>query len=88
MGNLSNLYISQSYQSLIHLGNDSTVQSSLVGLQDGLGNPIGVAVNSSGDLSISGSLTASLQTGYTLVGGVGNKTTAVTNFHLLVVILI
>jgi hypothetical protein len=77
MGNLSNLYISQSYQSLIHLGNDGTVQSSLVGLQDGLGNPIGVAVNSSGDLSISGSLTSSLESGYTWVGDVNNKTKAV-----------
>ena len=77
MGNLSNLYISQSYQSLIHLGNDSTVQSSLVGLQDGLGNPIGVAVNATGDLSISGSFTASLQSGYTWVGDINGKTKTV-----------
>jgi hypothetical protein len=77
MGNLSNLYISQSYQSLIHLGNDSTVSSSLVELQDGLGNSIGVAVNSAGDLSISGSLTASLQNGYALVGDINGKTKAV-----------
>jgi hypothetical protein len=77
MGNLSNLYISQSYQSLIHLGNDSFVSSSLVGLQDGLGNSIGIAVNSAGDLSISGSLTSSLQQGYAWVGGPGNVTNAV-----------
>jgi len=77
MGNLSNLYISQSYQSLIHLGNDSFVSSSLVGLQDGLGNSIGVAVNSAGDLSISGSLTSSLQQGYVWVGNANGRTTTV-----------
>lgn len=77
MGNLSNLFISTSYQSLIHLGNDNTITPSLVELQDGLGNSIGVSVNSAGDLSISGSLTASLEEGYALVGGVGNETKAV-----------
>jgi hypothetical protein len=50
MGNLSNLYVSQSFQSLIHLGTNSTITSSLTTLQDGLGNSIGVAVNTNGDL--------------------------------------
>lgn len=77
MGNLSNLFISTSYQSLIHLGNDNTITPSLVELQDGLGNSIGLSVNSAGNLSMSGSLTASLQEGHALVGGVGNKTKSV-----------
>jgi len=56
MGSLSNLYISQSYQSLIHLGNDSTASTSLVELQDGLGNDLGIAVNTRGDLRLDGTL--------------------------------
>jgi hypothetical protein len=77
MGNLSNLFISASFQSLLHLGNDSVISSSLVGIQDGFGNSIGVAVNSAGDLSLSGSLTASLQQGYVWVGDGNNKTKTV-----------
>ena len=38
MGSLANQYISQSYTSLIHLGNDRTASATLVELQDGLGN--------------------------------------------------
>ncbi len=77
MGNLSNLYISQSYQSLIHLGSDNTASTTLVGLQDGLGNSIGVSVNTGGDLSISGSFTSSLQQGYVWVGDASGKTSTV-----------
>jgi len=77
MGNLSNLYISKSYQSLIHLGSDNTASATLVGLQDGLGNSIGISVNTSGSLSISGSFTSSLANGYTWVGNSNNKTTLV-----------
>jgi hypothetical protein len=77
MGNLTNLYISKSYQSLIHLGSDNTASTTLVGLQDGLGNSIGISVNTSGSLSISGSFTASLQQGYVWVGDNNNKTTLV-----------
>lgn len=77
MGNLSNLFISASFQSLLHLGNDSVISSSLVGIQDGFGNSIGVAVNSAGDLSLSGSLTASLQQGYVWVGNGNGKTMTV-----------
>ena len=76
MGSLSNLYISQSYQSLIHLGTNNTASAALIDLQDGLGNNIGVAVNTAGDLFLSGSLTASLQQGYLYVGGANGKTTA------------
>jgi hypothetical protein len=77
MGNLNNLYISASFQSLLHLGNDSIISSSLVGVQDGFGNSIGIAVNSAGDLSLSGSLTASLQQGYVWVGNSLGRTTTV-----------
>ncbi len=76
MGSLSNLYISQSYQSLIHLGTNNTASANLIELQDGLGNSIGVAVNTNGDLFLSGSLTASLQQGYLYVGDSTGKTTA------------
>jgi uncharacterized coiled-coil protein SlyX len=74
MGSLSNLYISQSYQSLIHLATNNTASATLIDLQDGLGNSIGVSVNTGGDLSLSGSFTASLQQGYLYVGGANGKT--------------
>jgi hypothetical protein len=74
MGSLSNLYISQSYQSLIHLETNNTASATLIGLQDGLGNSIGVSVNTGGNLYLSGSLTASLQEGYLLIGGANGKT--------------
>jgi len=54
MGNLSNLYISQSYISLIHLGSDNTASISMTELQDGLGNGIGISVNTEGAISASG----------------------------------
>lgn len=77
MGNLSNLYVSRSFQSLIHLATDNTASANLIGLEDGYGNPIGVSVNTTGDLSISGSFTASLQNGYVWVGDSSGKTTTV-----------
>lgn len=77
MGNLSNLYVSRSFQSLIHLATDNTASVNLIGLEDGYGNPIGVSVNTAGDLSISGSFTASLQNGYVWVGNGSGKTTLV-----------
>jgi hypothetical protein len=77
MGSLSNLYISQSYQSLIHLATNNTASATLIGLQDGLGNSIGVSVNTGGNLYLSGSLSASLLQGYTLVGDATNRTALV-----------
>jgi hypothetical protein len=77
MGSLSNLYISQSYQSLIHLATNNTASATLIDLQDGLGNSIGVSVNTGGNLYLSGSLTASLQQGFVLVGDATNRTTLV-----------
>jgi hypothetical protein len=52
MGSLSNLYISQSYQSLLHFGNDSSASTSFVELQDGVGNALGISLNTLGDLDI------------------------------------
>jgi len=77
MGSLSNLYISQSYQSLIHLATNNTASATLIGLQDGLGNSIGVSVNTGGNLYLSGSLSASLQQGYAWVGDSNNRNTLV-----------
>jgi hypothetical protein len=66
MGSLSNLYISQSYTSLIHLGSDTTITPSFVQLQDGLGNSLGVSVNASGDISASGNIYGLNITGSTI----------------------
>jgi hypothetical protein len=74
MGSLSNLYISQSFQSLIHLGSDTTITTASVQLQDGFGNGTGIFVNSLGDVFLSGSLSASLTQGYTWVGDSNNRT--------------
>jgi hypothetical protein len=54
MGSLSNLYISQSYISLIHLGSNNTASATMTDLQDGLGNSISVSVNTQGAISASG----------------------------------
>jgi hypothetical protein len=59
------------------LGTDSNATSTLTLLQDGLGNSIGVGVNTSGDLFLSGSLTASLQEGYAWVGNASGKSAAI-----------
>jgi len=76
MGSLSNLYISQSYQSLIHLGTNNTASATLIGLEDGLGNSIGVSVNTAGNLYLSGTFSASLQEGYLYVGNSSGRTIA------------
>jgi uncharacterized coiled-coil protein SlyX len=63
MGSLSNLYISQSYTSLVHLGNDGPITAlapgQFVQLQDGLGNDLEIQLNSNGDVNIGGILSAS-----------------------------
>ena len=77
MGNLSNLYISASFQTLLHTGNNGVLSSSLTDIQDGFGNSSGVSLNNQGDLSLSGSFTASLQNGYVWIGDVNGKTKTV-----------
>jgi hypothetical protein len=52
MGSLSNLYISQSYQSLTHFGNNSSASTTLTELEDGVGNGLGISLNTLGDLDV------------------------------------
>jgi hypothetical protein len=59
MGSLSNLYISQSYTSLIHLGSNTSASATQVELEDGVGQGLGIFVNTNGDVSIDGSLIVS-----------------------------
>jgi hypothetical protein len=54
MGSLSNLYISQSFISLLHLASNNTASATMTDLQDGLGNSISVSVNTQGAISASG----------------------------------
>ena len=68
MGSLSNLYISQSYISLLHLGSDTTASSTLTAIEDGLGNSIGVSVNTEGDVALAGTL--SIKRGLDITGSV------------------
>jgi len=57
MGSLSNLYISQSYQSLIHFGNDTSASATLVEIQDGVGTGLGIYLNTTGSISASNTIT-------------------------------
>jgi len=71
MGNLSNQYISQSFQSLLHLGSDTTASATLTEIQDALGNGVGVFVNTAGNLRVNNSISASAISASTLFG-IGN----------------
>jgi hypothetical protein len=73
MGSLSNLYISQSYQSLIHLGNDTSASTSLTQLQDGVGNGLGISLNTLGDLDVQRQL--AVHYGAEITGAVDINTT-------------
>ena len=69
MGSLSNLFISQSYISLIHLGSNNTASSTPTELEDGLGNGVGVSVSTNGNLYVSGNVYATNLTGSTINTG-------------------
>ncbi len=63
MGSLSNLYVSQSFQSLLHLGTDTSffpvgasAPQGYLTVQDGLGYNAGFAISSSGDIFFSQSV--------------------------------
>ena len=71
MGNLSSQYISQSFQSLLHLGSDTTASATLTEIQDALGNGVGVFVSTSGSLKVTNAITASAISASTLFG-IGN----------------
>lgn len=66
MGSLFNLYQSQSFQSLIHLATDNTASANFIELEDGLGNGLGVSVNTLGEISASGNIYAANITGSTV----------------------
>lgn len=74
MGNLSNQYISQSFQSLLHLGSDTTASTTLVEIQDALGNGVGVFVGTTGNIKVTGSVSASAVSAST-INGFGNPLT-------------
>jgi len=59
MGSLSNLYISQSYQSLLHFGTDTSASATETELQDGIGNGLGVYLNTLGELKATTSISSS-----------------------------
>ena len=71
MGNLSNQYISQSFQSLLHLGSDTTASATLTEIQDALGNGVGVFVGTTKNLKVIGSISASAVSAST-INGFGN----------------
>jgi hypothetical protein len=68
MGNLSSQYISQSFQSLLHLGSDTTASATLAEIQDALGNGVGVFVSRQGNLKVTNSISASAISASTLFG--------------------
>jgi hypothetical protein len=59
MGSLSNLYISQSYQSLLHFSTDNSASATLTQLQDGVGQNLGLFLNTNGDLRTTTSVSSS-----------------------------
>lgn len=71
MGNLSNQYISQSFQSLLHLGSDSTASATLTEIQDALGNGVGVYVNTTGNLKVDNHISAS-EVSASILNGLGS----------------
>lgn len=60
MASLNNLYISQSYQGLVHFGSNTTASAALGIIEDGLGNSLGLYLNNSGDLRTNTSVSSSL----------------------------
>lgn len=63
MGNLNNLYISQSFQSLAHLGtNTSLVPGTMTQLQDGIGQSLNISFDGT-NISSSGNIYAANLTG-------------------------
>jgi len=60
MGSLANLYISQSYQSLLKFSTDNSASATLTMLQDGVGQNLYTYVNTNGDLLTSHSISSSI----------------------------
>jgi len=59
MSSLNNLYISQSYQGLIHFATNTGSVSTLGLIEDGLGNSLGLFLNNAGDLRTTTSISSS-----------------------------
>jgi hypothetical protein len=59
MSSLNNLYISQSYQGLVHFGTNTTASATLGLIEDGLGNSLGLYLNNNGDLKTTTSISSS-----------------------------
>lgn len=59
MSSLNNLYISQSYQGLLHFGSNTTSSAQLGIIEDGLGNSLGLYLNNNGDLRTTTSISSS-----------------------------
>jgi hypothetical protein len=59
MSSLNNLYISQSYQGLIHFATNTGSVSTLGLIEDGLGNSLGLFLNNAGDLRTTTSVSSS-----------------------------
>lgn len=59
MSSLNNLYISQSYQGLLHFGTNTGSVATLGLIEDGLGNSLGLYLNNSGDLKTTTSISSS-----------------------------
>ena len=68
MGNLSSQYISQSFQSLLHLGSDNTASVTSAEIQDALGNGVGVFVSTLGNLRVTNAISASAVSASTIFG--------------------
>jgi len=87
MGSLSGQYISQSFVSLIHIGTNNTASATFNVLQDGLGNSLGISVNTLGEISASGNIyglnitgsAGSINTGSFVTTSSFNSYTASTN---------
>jgi len=60
MANLYNQYISQSYQSLLHFDTNNSASATLQQIQNGLGQDLGLYLNSNGDLRTTTSISSSL----------------------------
>ena len=59
MASLNNLYISQSYQGLLHFGSNTASVAQLGVIEDGLGNSLGLFLNNNGDLRTTTSISSS-----------------------------
>ena len=88
MGSLSNLYISQSYQSLAHLGtNQALVPGTMSVLQDGIGQSLNISfdgtnISSSGNIYAANITASSINTGSLVTTSSFNSYTQSTNIRL------